>query len=346
MRVTSVVATARAAPRKRPVRDALQTLDTDGACRVRVETSDGVCGQSAIGFGRLPAAPEVLAALINGELAPAVVGSDPALVRGIRDHLWRLTDYHGSTGLALLGIAAIDIALWDVLGRAAGQPVWRLLGGARDRVPAYAMVGWLDYDLEELAETCRRAMAQGFRGVKVKVGAPTLEEDLQRLQAVREAIGERALLMVDANQVFTAKEALRRGRAYEDVGCHWFEEPVPADDEEGLAFLARRLTIPIAAGENVYGRRSFRRLFEKRALDIVQPDLRRAGGLTECLEVGVIADAFGIAYASHGGGAHLHVLGALSNAVFLESGLLPEGEHLVDGCRLLPEEPGIGPVPA
>jgi L-alanine-DL-glutamate epimerase-like enolase superfamily enzyme len=206
------------------------------------------------------------------------------------------------------------------------------------------MVGWLDYDLEELAEKCRRAMAQGFRGVKVKVGAPTLEEDLQRLQAVREAIGERALLMVDANQVFTAKEALRRGRAYEEVGCHWFEEPVPADDEEGLAFLARRLTIPIAAGENVFGRRSFRRLFEKRALDIVQPDLRRAGGLTECLEVGVIADAFGITYASHGGGAHLHVLGALSNAVFLESGLLPEGEHLVDGCRLLPEEPGIGPA--
>lgn len=345
MRVTGVVATARAVPRERPVRDALQSLDTDGACRVQIETSDGVLGQSVIGFGRLPAAPAVLAELINLELGPAVVGEDPALVRSIRDRLWRLTDYHGSTGLALLGVAAIDIALWDALGRSLGQPVWRLLGAARDRVPAYAMVGWLDYDPDELAGKCRRAMSQGFRGVKVKVGAPTLQEDLQRLEVVRQAIGERALLMVDANQVFTVKEALRRGRAYEEFGCHWFEEPIAADDADGLALLTRRLTIPIAAGENVYGRRQFRRLLEKRAFDIVQPDLRRAGGLTECLEVGLMADAFGIGYASHGGGAHLHVLAALSNALFLESGLLPEGERLVDGCRLLPQEPGIGPLP-
>lgn len=342
MRVTRVVATSRAVARERAVRDALQTLDTDGACQVRIETSDGVAGRSVIGFGRVAAAPEVLAGLINLELGPAVVGEDPALVRSIRDRLWRLTDYHGSTGLALLGIAAIDIALWDVLGRSLGQPVWRLLGGARDRVPAYAMVGWLDYSPDELAEQCRRAMSQGFRGVKVKVGAPTLDEDLRRLGVVREAIGERALLMVDANQVFSVKEALRRGRAYEELGCYWFEEPVPADDEEGLALLARTLTIPIAAGENLYGRRQFRRLLEKRAFDIVQPDLRRAGGLTECLEVGLMADAFGVAYASHGGGAHLHVLGALSNALFLESGLLAEGERLVDGCRMLPQDPGIG----
>lgn len=342
MRVTRVVATSKAVARERPVRDALQTLDTDGGCEVRIETSDGVTGQSVIGFGRVAAAPGVLAALINLELGPAVVGEDPALVRSIRDRLWRLTDYHGSTGLALLGIAAIDIALWDVLGRSLGQPVWRLLGGARDRVPAYAMVGWLDYGPDELAEKCRRAMSQGFRGVKVKVGAPTLDEDLRRLGVVREAIGERALLMVDANQVFSVKEALRRGRAYEEFGCYWFEEPVPADDEEGLALLARTLTIPIAAGENVYGRRQFRRLLEKRVIDIVQPDLRRAGGLTECLEVGLMADAFGVAYASHGGGAHVHVLGALSNALFLESGLLGEGERLVDGCRMLPQDPGIG----
>ncbi len=345
MRVTAVVATPRSHPRERPVRDALQTLDTEGACRVRIETSDGVTGQSVIGFGRLPAAPQIVAELINLELGPAVVGRDPALVREIRDHLWRLTDYHGSAGLALLGIAAIDIALWDVLGRSLGQPVWRLLGAARDRVPAYAMVGWLDYDLETLAGRCRRAMAQGFQGVKVKVGAPSLDQDLQRLQVVREAIGERALLMVDANQVFSVKEALRRGRAYEELGCYWFEEPVAADDDEGLATLARRLTIPIAAGENLYGRRQFRRLLEKRAIDIVQPDLRRAGGLTECLEVGLLADAFGVAYASHGAGAHLHVLAALSNALYLESGLLAEGEELVEGCRLLPQEPGIGALP-
>lgn len=224
--------------------------------------------------------------------------------------------------------------------------MWRLLGAARDRVPAYAMVGWLDYDLDELAAQSRLAVSQGFRGVKVKVGAPTLEEDLRRLAVVREVIGERGLLMVDANQVFPVKEALRRGLAYQDLGCYWFEEPLRADDEEGLAELARRLTIPIAAGENLYGRRQFRSLFERRAVDIVQPDLRRAGGLTECLEVGLTADAFGVSYASHGGGPHLHVLAALSNTLFMESGLLKEGEELVDGCHPLPHEPGIGPLSA
>ena len=342
MRVTAVTATATSVPRQRPVRDALQELDTSGACQVRIETSTGHVGQSSIGFGRLAAAPHVLAELINSELAPAVVGEDPAFVRSIRDRLWRLTDYHGSTGLALLGIAGVDIALWDVLGRSVGQPVWRLLGGARDRVPAYAMVGWLDYDLDQLTERCRLAMSQGFKGVKMKVGAPTLQEDLSRIQAVRDAIGDDALLMVDANQVFSVKEALRRGGAYEEMGCFWFEEPLPADDVEGLAVLTRRLTIRIAAGENLYGRRQFRHLLESRAVDVIQPDLRRAGGLTECFEVGLMADAFGVPYASHGGGPHLHVLAALSNTLFMESGLLREGETLVDGCRLLPEEPGVG----
>lgn len=150
--------------------------------------------------------------------------------------------------------------------------------------------------------------------------------------------------MVDANQVFSVKEALRRGRIYEELGCYWFEEPLRADDVEGLARLAEALTIPIASGENNFGKRLFRQLFERRAVDVVQPDLRRAGGVTECLEIGLMADAFNIPYASHGGGVHLHVLAALPNTLFMESGLLPDDsrEQLVDGCYLLPEAPGFG----
>src|SRR5690606_38030106 len=178
-------------------------------------------------------------------------------------------------------------------------------------------------------------------GVKIKVGAPTLAEDIQRIQAARRAIGDEALLMVDANQVLSLNEAMVRGRAYEDLGCYWFEEPIRADDTAGLAQLARSLTIPIATGENNYGKRQFRELFERRAVDIVQPDLRRAGGITECLEVGLMADAFNIPYASHGGGVHLHVLAALPNTLFMESGLIPEGSslRLLEGCYPLPEEP-------
>ena len=343
MKIARVVANAESQRRPRPMRDALQELDTRGVCRVAVETDAGLTGHGEITFGRLDAAPALLARLVNELLAPAAIGEDPALIRGVRDKLWRLTDYHGTTGLALLGIAGIDIALWDLLGKATGQPVWRLLGPVRDRVPAYSMTGWLNYDLDELRRACGRAVEQGFRGVKIKVGAPTLAEDVARIEAARAAIGPDALLMVDANQVFSRHEALRRGRVYEELGCYWFEEPLRADDTDGLAELAAALTIPIASGENNFGRRQFRALFERRAVDIVQPDLRRAGGVTECLEIGLLADAFDVPYASHGGGVHLHILAALPNAIFLESGPLPDGAPpLRDGCFPLPEEPGFG----
>jgi L-alanine-DL-glutamate epimerase-like enolase superfamily enzyme len=344
LKITHVTTTALSRRRPNPNRDALQLLDTDGQCKVVIETSEGVTGQSSIFFGRGDHAPHILAHLINEELGPAIIGEDAFMIRGIRDTLWHLTDYHGTLGLALFGIAGIDIALWDAVGRALEQPVWRLLGGHRDRVPAYAMVGWLNYDLDQLRRVVTQAMEQGFRGVKMKVGASTLAEDVERIEAVRTAVGPDAIIMVDANQVFSLNEAMRRGRVYEDMGCFWFEEPLRADDTNGLAHLAQALTIPIASGENNYGKRQFRELFERRAVDVVQPDLRRAGGLTECFEIGLLADAFSVPYASHGGGAHLHVLASLPNTLFMESGLLGEGStvQLVDGCYMLPHEPGLG----
>jgi L-alanine-DL-glutamate epimerase-like enolase superfamily enzyme len=331
--------------RERPHRDALQLLDGGGTVRVRIEARDGlsdvVSGTSSTNFGRLRGAPGVLAQLIREELTPEVIGEDPFLIRKIRDKLWRLTDYHGSAGLALLGISAIDIALWDLVGHALKQPVWRLLGPVRDRMPAYAMVGWINFSVEELKPIAERAVAQGFQGVKMKVGCPTLEEDVARIEAVRRVIGHEMKLMVDANQVFSLPEALIRGRVYQELGCFWFEEPLRADDHGGLAELADKLDIRIASGENDFGKRQFRDLFERRGVDIVQPDLRRAGGATECLEVAAMADAFGIAYASHGGGPHLHLLAAMPNAIYMESGYLPEGGKLADGCIPLPEEPGF-----
>jgi L-alanine-DL-glutamate epimerase-like enolase superfamily enzyme len=313
--------------------------------RVRIEAQDGlsdvVAGTSSTSFGRLRAAPGVLAQLIREELAPEVVGKDPFQIRRIRDDLWRLTDYHGSTGLSLLGVSAIDVALWDLVGHALKMPVWRLLGAARDRMPAYAMVGWLNFSNEELKPIAEKAIAQGFQGVKMKVGSPTLDEDMARIEAVRSVVGKGFRIMVDANQVFSLPEALMRGRVYQELDCFWFEEPLRADDHSGLAELAAALDIRIATGENDFGKRQFRDLFERRAVDVVQPDLRRAGGATECLEIAAMADAFGVAYASHGGGAHLHLLAAMPNAIYMESGYLPEGKTLSDGCIPLPEGPGF-----
>ena len=344
MKITKVEATSDVRRRERPMQDALQWLDTSGTCTIEIETEEGVCGRSSVYFGRGAAAPGVLAKLINEELAPEVVGEDAFMIRGIRDKLWKETDYHGSVGLALFGIAGIDLALWDAVGKALRQPVWRLLGAYRDKVPTYAMVGWLNYDVETLKRIVTQALEQGFRGIKMKVGAETLDEDIARIEAVRGVMDSGHLLMVDANQALSVQEALTRGRVFEEMGCYWFEEPIRADNIDGLAFLARELAIPIATGENNYGLGQFRQLFERRAVDIVQPDIRRAGGLTECLEIGLAARSFDVPYASHGGGAHLHVLAALPNAIFLESGLLPEDGSitLVDGCYPLPETPGLG----
>ncbi len=343
MKITGIDVSYQSAPKPHPVRDAIQLLDRNGSTRITIHTDEGVSGSSETYFGRVAASPSLLASLIEQELAPEIIGTDPFLIRGIRDRLWKLTDYHGTAGFALFGIAAIDLALWDLMGHALQQPVWRLLGAQRTRVPAYAMVGWLELDEAGLAAVCSKAMEQGFAGVKMKVGCPTLAEDVRRIEVVRTAIGADAPLMVDANQALSVSEALRRGEVYQELGCTWFEEPIRADDIAGHLTLSQRLRIPIATGENRYGIAQFRELLTQGGVGVIQPDLRRAGGLTECLEIGIMAHGFNIPYASHGGGAHLHLLAALPNTLYMESGLLPDKSpiSLVDGAYPLPEEPGI-----
>jgi len=343
MKITDISVEVVSEPKAHAVRDAIQLLDRNGQTRVRIDTDEGVSGVSTTYFGRVASSPAVLAQIITEQLAPAIVGEDPTLIRGIRQKLQTLTDYQGTAGLSSYGISAIDLALWDLLGKSLDVPVWKLLGAQRTAIPTYAMVGWLELDVAGLEAVSAKAMEQGFRGVKMKVGGGPLSEDLQRIKAVRGVIGPDAPLMVDANQAFGYDEALRRGRAYEGLGCRWFEEPLPAADTESHVRLADKLDIPIATGENRYGQPAFRDLIARGGVGVVQPDLRRAGGLTDCLEIGLMAAGFGVPYASHGGGAHIHVLAALPNTIYVESGLLPaDGRvELVDGCYPLPLGPGL-----
>ena len=343
MKITDISVEVVSEPKAHAVRDAIQLLDRNGHTRVRIDTDEGVSGVSTTYFGRVASSPAVLAQIITEQLAPAIVGEDPTLIRGIRQKLQTLTDYQGTAGLSSYGISAIDLALWDLLGKSLDVPVWKLLGAQRTTIPTYAMVGWLELDVAGLETVSAKAMEQGFRGVKMKVGGGPLSEDIQRIKAVRAVIGPDAPLMVDANQAFGYDEALRRGRAYEGLGCRWFEEPLPAADTESHVRLAGKLDIPIATGENRYGQAAFRDLIARGGVGVVQPDLRRAGGLTDCLEIGLMAAGFGVPYASHGGGAHIHVLAALPNTIYVESGLLPaDGRvELVDGCYPLPLGPGL-----
>ena len=343
MKITDVSVEVVSKEKAHAVRDAIQLLDRDGHTRVRIDTDEGVSGVSDTYFGRVASSPAVLAQIVTEQLAPAIIGEDPALIRGIRQKLQTLTDYQGTAGLSSYGISAIDLALWDLLGKSLEVPVWKLLGAQRTAIPTYAMVGWLELDVTGLETVSAKAMEQGFRGVKMKVGGGPLSEDVARIKAVRAVIGSDAPLMVDANQAFGYSEALRRGRVYEELDCRWFEEPLPAADTDSHVRLAEKLDIPIATGENRYGQASFRDLIARGGVGVVQPDLRRAGGLTDCLEIGLMAAGFGVPYASHGGGAHIHVLAALPNTIYVESGLLPaDGRvELVDGCYPLPLEPGL-----
>ena len=331
-------------PTPNPKRDALQALPGSGSVRVTLETDDGITGTGESGFGRIAGAPDALAAVIEHELKPIVLGQDPNFVRHLHQEMLRETEYHGSFGLVMFGIAAIDTALWDCLGRARGVPCWQLWGGVQSQIRAYAMVGWLNYSDTEVQDICRTAVEQGFHAVKIKVGFPTLKEDTHRVNTVRSAVGDDIGIMVDANQSLTTAEATVRGRAFEDLGCAWWEEPLAADDIEGYAQLSDALDIPVATGENLYSAQDFARFLKRDALDIVQPDLRRAGGPTALLQVGHMAHAFRIPYASHGGGpVQLNVMACLPNAMYLETGLIGKDSPLrvKDGCVSIPTGPGF-----
>lgn len=350
MKITRLDITVhRRTPNPDPIRDALQTLPGAGSVVVTVHTDETVHGASVTGtgevsFGRIAGAPDALAALIEHELRPLVVGSDPAFVRATHEAMARETEYHGTSGLATFGMAAVDTALWDCQGRALGVPCWQLWGGVHTRIPAYAMVGWLNYSVGQVQDICAQAVSQGFRGVKIKVGAPTLRKDVARIKAVRAVIGDDVDLMVDANQSLSTAEAIRRGRAFQDLGCLWWEEPIPADDVEGYAALVQALDIPIATGENLYTKADFARFLRRDAVDIIQPDLRRAGGPTAMLQIGTMAHAFRRAYASHGGDpVQMNVMACLPNAIYMETGLLgPDAPFkLEDGCVPIPQSPGF-----
>ena len=178
------------------------------------------------------------------------------------------------------GLSAVETPLWDLLGHQLNAPVWLLLGLNTTKLPAYGSGGWLSYSDEELADQVASYLRRGFAGVKIKIGGPSVDWDVQRVLDVRRAIGPERKLMVDANQGLTLNRALRTARRLEDCPIDWLEEPFPKDDVESYCRLARATEIPLAAGEREFGGAGIRRLVEGRAVSVVQPDLMRVGGVT------------------------------------------------------------------
>jgi D-galactarolactone cycloisomerase len=292
--------------------------DARTAMLVRVTTADGLAG-----WGEAYGPPEPSAAIVRHVLAPLLLGADPRDTLPLWERMYARTRDYGQKGFALHAISAVDIALWDLKGRALGLSVSRLLGGRfRERVQAYATGLYFrrrdDYTAELVAEA-EGYVAAGFRAIKLKIGL-TPEADLHHARAVRAAIGPDVALMVDANHAYDAATAIRLGREFERLDVRWFEEPVIPEDVEGYAEVSRALDLPVAGGEAEFTRYGFARLFAARALDIAQPDLTATGGFTECQRIAALASAWGVRYLPHVWGSAVGLAAALQFVAALPPG--------------------------
>ncbi len=330
-------------PAKEPNNDAIHRLGVDtGQVVLRIETNAGITGWASSTFGMIAGGPRVVQTILEHEVKPVLLGKDPIFVKRLRRELVDALEYHGVTGVVQFALAAADIALWDILGKAAGAPVWKLLGAVRDRMPVYSMCGWYydeDANLAKYRRSIETAFEQGYRAVKIKTGRYGLADDERRIRLAMDLAGNARRVMIDANQALNKNEALRRGRVYQQMGAFWYEEPLPPHEMDGYAQLAQELDIRIATGENLYTRHQFLDVITRKGVDVVQPDNRRAGGVTEWMEIAAIAEAHGLELASHGGGsANMNMLLAMPNAIYMETG---GPQKMVDGAVLAPEAPGM-----
>lgn len=247
MKIKDIQTILLSVPLDPPIADSTHVLHHIQWVVVNVFTNEGLEGNSLMltfDYG-----PELLRSIIDVELKKLLVGQDAEDIPGIWKTCYSHCEYIGQTGLAAWGIAAIDIALWDILGKKLGVPVCRLFGSNRAQIPVYGSGGWLSYSLEELLAEVKGYVQRGFTMVKMKVGRADIRVDVERVRAVRQAIGDGVGLMVDANQAWTPHQALSFARQVEELNLLWFEEPVAKDDLNGYCYVASNSSIPLATGE-------------------------------------------------------------------------------------------------
>jgi L-alanine-DL-glutamate epimerase-like enolase superfamily enzyme len=283
-------------------------------------------------------------------LEPLVLELDPTLSGSVNARAWKELNFLGYEGVTIQAMAGIDMALWDLRGKAAELNVSRLIGGVRQEVPVYASGGlWLSSSINELQREAADFVAAGFLAVKTRVAPGKREAMVARVRAVREAIGPDIGLMVDANQQLSVPEAILLARALEPFNLTWFEEPVICYNHEGEAAIAAALDTPIASGETIHTHRGILRMLQLHAADILMPDLQRMGGPTEFLKAGALCEAFNTPISSHlFSEMSLPLLAALPNALYLEHMPWFEplyGQRLVldaEGRAIVPTAPGWG----
>jgi len=361
-------------PEKRHTSD-FGLMDTFNSGLVVVETDEGRAGY---GEGKVHVGSAgnyaALCAVVEHELRPLLLGEDPSNITGLWQRMYNGSRAHharqhgrsfpvlGRRGVTISAISAVDTALWDLLGRSLGVPVYQLLGGrCRDRILAYASAGWAGPG--EIGAEGRRFVQMGYRAFKIRSGLndASIDVSAERVRELREAVGPDVKLMIDGHGTLSVPEAKRLCRKIEPYDLSWFEEPTPIDDPAALRELRTATDIPLAAGESEQTRYAFRDLLEARAVDVLQPDPSICGGLSEARHIASLASAYQVQVAPHlWGGAvlfatGLHLAAATPSVTILEHShgynpllreMVPEQFPLADGCIEVSDRPGLGVTPA
>ena len=321
MKITDLTTTVLFYPHVKPVQDATHLPPRPGEggrgqLFVHIKTDEGLEG---LGVGQ--ASPGVRQVVETG-LKDLLIDQDPFDIEKLWDDMfWRVRGY-GRKGVAFCALSAVDIGLWDLKAKALGLPLYKLLGPYTDSVPIYGSGGWTSYTREELVAEMAGYVEKGIARVKMKVGKDfgrAEREDIERVSAVRRALGDDVALYIDANNGYYAKQAIYMAREFQQYQVGWFEEPVLADDIRGLAEVREAISIPVATGENEYTKYGFRELLAGGGVDIVQPDVGRVGGVTEWMKVAHLAHSFNLPVAPHAVRlVHLHLACATPNLKVVE----------------------------
>ncbi len=317
----------------------------------QVETDDGIVGYGLTGHFL---AQSVIVAL-ERHVLPAVRDMDVRDIEKIHQRVWQSLNPRAMTGTISMALSCLDIALWDIMGKAAGRSVAQLLGNARERVPAYCTFGFPQYDIDQLGEAAKLHVANGYTALKsvVAVDAGGWREDARRVRAIRDAVGPDIDIMIDANYLFNPVEAKYLCREIEDCRITWFEEPLTQNDARALADLRRDTRIPLAAGQMEGHRWRLREFIDHQAVDILQPNVTYCGGYTEARKAAHLAQAYNLPIANGGGWPlfNMHLLAGMMNGWIVEwhLGMVAVGETLftdapapVDGWLDIPDRPGLG----
>lgn len=311
-----------------------------------VETADycGIGYTYTIGLGG-----ESIKLLIEQAVKPLLLEANARQIEKLWNDMWWKMHYIGRGGLVSFAMSAVDIALWDLLGKQDGLPLWQMLGGHRNKATPYA--GGIDLHLstDELVAQMLNYVAEGFTAVKMKVGQPRLQDDISRIKAVREAIGPTITLMVDANMRWNVETAIRAARQMQPYDVYWLEEPTIPDDIAGHARIAQEGGVPIATGENLHTIYEFRNMVENGRIAFPEPDVSNIGGITNWMRVAKLAYAHNLPVTTHGvHELHLHLLAAVPNPSFLEvhsfglERFILNRPEIVAGDMTAPDLPGHG----